>query len=89
MWLYTFGKKGECIDDQVYSQYYEIEVTGPMDSTEQFTKKYSVKNIVNKELECNTEYQIITTDYDKYKYAGNYIIKVYGNGNHEWIFIRL
>ncbi len=78
MWLYTFDKKGECIDDQNYSQYYEIEVTGPMDSTKQSTKKYSVKNIVKKELECNNEYQIITTDDDKYKYAGNYIIKVYG-----------
>jgi len=65
MWLYTFDKKGECIDDQDYSQYYEIQVTGPMDSAKQFTKKYSVKNIVNKELECNNEYQIITTDDDR------------------------
>ena len=80
MWLYTFDKKGECIDDQDYSQDYEIEVTGPMDSTKQSTKKYSVKNIVKKELECNNEYQIITTDDDKYKYAGNYIIKVHAKG---------
>ena len=81
MWLYTFDKKGECLDDQDYSPYFDIEVTGPLDSDKKFVKNYKVKKTEKNDSECNNEYQIITTDEDKYKYAGNYIIKVYGNGN--------
>ena len=82
MWLYTFDKKGECLDDKDYRNNYEIVVTGPLDSEKQGTKTYKVKK-TNKSTSgsCDNEYQIITTDEDKYKYAGNYIIKVYGGGN--------
>ena len=81
MWLYTFDKVGECIDDKDYSDDYEIVVTGPLDSDKKFVKKYKVKHVEENDLECNNEYQIITTDDDKYKYTGNYLIEVYGGGN--------
>ena len=80
MWLYTFDKKGECLDDQDYSSYFDIQVTGPMDSDKQFIKNYKVKKTEKNESECNNEYQIITTNEDKYKYAGNYKIQVVGGG---------
>ena len=81
MWLYTFDKKGECFDDgKDYSPYFEIKVTGPADSPNLFTKVYQVEK-TKKEAngECNNEYKIITTDADIYKYAGDYLIQVYGN----------
>ena len=80
MWLYTFDIKGECLDDQDYSEKYEIVVTGPFNSQHQTTKNYYVeKTDASSSSNCNNEYIIITTDNDKYKYAGNYLIKVYGN----------
>ena len=80
MWLYTFDKKGECMDEKDFSETFEIVVDGPSDSpiSPTFTKKYKVRRTDNKDLECNNEYQIITTDEDIYKYSGHYIIKVYG-----------
>ena len=80
MWLYTFDIKGECLDDQNYADKYEIIVTGPFDSEHQATKNYNVrKTDASSSSNCNNEYEIITTEEDKYKYAGNYLIKVYGN----------
>ena len=81
MWLYTFDSKGECIEDQDYSSYYEIIVSGPIDSYYRFTKTYSVERIRHiNDSECDNEYKIITKEEDIYKYAGNYIIRVYGGG---------
>ena len=82
MQLYTLDKKGECFEDKIdYSDKYKIVVSGPMDSEKQFTIKYEVnKTSGGMEEECNNEYQIIIDEEKhKYKYAGNYIIKVYGN----------
>ena len=78
MWLYTFDKKGECFNED-YSKQFKIHVTGPLNSTKLFNKTYNVKKIDHPEKECNNEYQIITTEADIYKYAGNYIIRVTGN----------
>ena len=74
MWLYTFDKKGECMDEKDFSETFEIVVDGPSDSpiSPTFTKKYKVRRTDNKDLECNNEYQIITTDEDIYKLIGNY-----------------
>ena len=80
MWLYTFDIKGECLDDQDYSEQFEIVVTGPFNSQYQTTKNYYVeKTAASSSSNCNNEYEIITTENDEYKYAGNYVIKVYGN----------
>lgn len=52
-----------------------------MDSTvPQSTQTYSVKYINMDDSNCNNMYQIVTTDQNKYKYAGNYIIKVLADG---------
>ena len=85
MWLYTFDKKGECLDDDDYSSRYEIIVTGPMDSPNQETKTYKVRKSQNKEnIQCNNEYQIITDpEKDVYKFAGDYVIRV--NADHTLI----
>ena len=81
MWLYTFDNKGECFGDLDYKDDYEIKVTGPLNSKNQFTKTYKVKKTEDKkDLECNNEYQIITSEKDIYKFAGDYIIKVNGEG---------
>ena len=81
MWLYTLDKKGECFGDLDYKDDYEIKVIGPLNSKNQFTKTYKVKKTGDKkDLECNNEYQIITTEKDIYKFAGDYIIKVNGEG---------
>ena len=81
MWLYTFDKRGECFGDFDYKDDYEIKVTGPLNSNNQFTKTYKVKKSENKkDLECNNEYQIITTGNDIYKLAGEYKIKISGEG---------
>ena len=53
MWLYTFDKKGECLDDQDYSSYFDIQVTGPMDSDKQFIKNYKVKKTEKNEYKVN------------------------------------
>ena len=83
MWLYTFDKKGECYDE---NKEFEIKVTGPLDSSKEFTKIYSVKKYDRlADSECNNEYKIITTDDDKYIYTGNYIIKVNVKGNENSI----
>ena len=79
MWLYTFDKKGECFNED-YSKQFEIVVTGPLNNTKEFIKKYKVKKIEH-DSECNNEYQIITTEDDKYTIAGNYLIEVFGNGS--------
>ena len=80
MWLYTFDKKGECFGDLDYKDDYEIKVTGPLNSKNQFTKTYKVKKTEDKkDLECNNEYQIITSEKDIYKFAGDYIIKIAEN----------
>ena len=82
MQLYTFDKKGECFDDtKDYSSHYSIVVTGPMDTLKQSTVKYSVKKTLgNSEEECHNEYKIIIIEeVHKYKYAGNYVIKVFGD----------
>jgi hypothetical protein len=77
MWLYTFDKKGECFDEnQDHSNIYEIIVTGPINSIYQFTKTYYVSKTNNPELQCKNEYNIITTENDIYKYAGDNLIKV-------------
>ena len=82
MWLYTLDKKGECYGDINRKDDYEIKVTGPLNSENQFTKTYKVNKTKDKEdLECNNEYQIIATENDIYKFAGEYIIKVNGEGN--------
>ena len=79
MWLYTFDKNGECLDDKDYSDNYTIKVEGPLDSSKKFTKVYKVrKTNRNKDAECDNEYQIITTEDDVYTIAGNYIIDVIG-----------
>ena len=78
MKVYTFDKKGECFDDD-YSNNYEIRVIGPVNSVNQLTIKYSIEKMSgDTEVECNNEYKIIIEEKHKYKYAGNYIIKVYG-----------
>ena len=84
MWLYTFDKKGECFGEENYSREFKIVVTGPMDSVYKKNKEYTVKKTNSKsESECNNEYQIVTNENeDKYKYAGNYVIKVYGGNNN-------
>ena len=81
MKLYIFDKKGECFDDKTdYSDKFKIVVTGPLNSNKQSKIIYVVKKISGvMEEECNNEYQIIIIEEEKYKYAGNYIIKVYGN----------
>ena len=80
MLLYTFDIKGECLDDDDYSEYYQIVVTGPFNSEYQTIKTYYVKKTnASPSSSCDNEYTIITTVEDKYKYAGNYLIKVYGN----------
>ena len=82
MWLYTFDKNGECLDDRDYSDNYTIIVTGPLDSSKKFTKTYKVrKTNRNKDAECDNEYQIITTEDDKYTIAGNYVIEVLGKNS--------
>ena len=83
MWLYTFDQKGECLGDEDYSKDFKIIVTGPMDSVNKHTKEYDVIKTNNKNgSECTNEYQIVTDENeDKYKYAGNYIIKVMGRDN--------
>ena len=79
MKLYTFDKKGECLGDKDFSDDFEITVVGPSNSVNKHTKTYKVlKTNNNTEAECDNEYEIITTDDDKYKYAGNYIIYVRG-----------
>ena len=81
MWLYTFDKKGECFDENKdHSSIYEIIVTGPINSNYQITKTYYVSKTNNPELQCKNEYNIITTEDDIYKYAGDYLIKVKANG---------
>ena len=84
MWLYTFDKKGECLGEENYSREFKIVVTGPMDSVYKKNKEYTVRKTNSKsESECNNEYQIVTNENeDKYKYAGNYVIKVYGGNNN-------
>ena len=82
MQLYTLDKKGECFDDgKDYSDSYKVVVTGPMDSEKQSTVTYDVnKTGGGMEEECNNEYEIIIDEEKhKYKYAGNYVIKVYSN----------
>ena len=45
----------------------------------EFVKTYQIRKIkivASESSDCNNKYEIITTDDDKYKYAGNYLIKV-------------
>ena len=83
MWLYTFDKKGVCLGEEDYSKDFKIIVTGPMDSVHKDTKEYDVIKTNNKNgSECTNEYKIVTDDNkDKYKYSGDYTIKVMGGSN--------
>ena len=82
MKLYTLDTKGECFDNKEdYSKSYRIQVTGPLDSEKKYTVVYDVNKTGNgMEEECDNEYEIIIIEEKhKYKYAGDYKIKVYGN----------
>ena len=79
MKLYTFDKNNNCFDNGDLSSQFKVQVTGPLSSTKQFIKIYQIrktKTTATESSDCNNEYEIITTDDDKYKYAGNYLIKV-------------
>ena len=79
MWIYTYDKNGKCVDNDDYSSQYKIEVKGPLDSSKQYITTYDVEKTPKKDnSECNNEYQIIINEKEhEYKYAGNYLIKVY------------
>ena len=81
MWLYTYDKNGECIDYEDYHSQYKIEVKGPLDSSKQYTTIYQVEKNDANTSECKNAYVIITEEKHRYKYAGNYIIKVYAKNN--------
>ena len=77
--LTTFDKNGICFDGGDLSSQFKVQVTGPLSSTKQFVKTYQIRKIkivASESSDCNNKYEIITTDDDKYKYAGNYLIKV-------------
>ena len=77
MKLYAFDKKGECFEEDLTTKY-RIEVVGPMNSKKMTNKKYNVFKKDNS-IQCNNEYEIVTTENDIYKVSGTYIIKVYGD----------
>ena len=84
MWLYTVDKNGNCLDNEDYSSQFKIEVKGPLDTSKQYVTTYQVTKtkISDKDsLECNNEYNIVTKEEHRYKYAGNYLIKVYARNN--------
>jgi len=79
MWLYTFDKTGECIDDKDYSRDFKVEVTGPLNDARSFVKTYDVvRTDKTTEYGCKNEYKIVTTDADIYTMSGDYLIKVFG-----------
>jgi len=82
MWLYTFDKTGECIDDKDYSRDFKVEVTGPLNDARSFEKKYDVvRTDKTTEYGCKNEYKIVTTDADIYTMSGDYLIKGFGGDN--------
>ena len=81
MWLYTLDVNNKCYDNGDMSTDFEIEITGPLDTSKQYTRKIPVtKTKITEEgsSDCNNEYQINNDEkYDPvYKYAGKYLIKV-------------
>jgi len=81
MWIYTLDVNNKCYDNGDMHEDFEIEVTGPLDTTKQYTRIFPVKKTKITEegsSECNNEYQIDNdSKYDPiYKYSGKYLIKV-------------
>ena len=81
MWIYTYDGGYKCLDNGDYSDKFEIEIIGPLDSSKQYVRTFNVKKTKITEegsQECNNEYQIVNNPKRDpiYRYAGNYLIKV-------------
>ena len=81
MSLFTVDKNGECVDNEDYRSHYKVEVKGPLESSKQYITTYQVEKIDKNSSECSNEYHIALKEEHRYKYAGNYNIKVYAKDN--------
>ena len=85
MWIYTLDANYKCLDNGDLHSQFKIQVTGPLDSTLKYIREfdiYKTQKSTGDDSECHNEYQISITnpEKDKYKYAGNYLIKVMYGG---------
>ncbi|MCQ2964003.1 MAG: hypothetical protein MJ203_00325 [archaeon] len=77
-YLYDIGNN--CIEKVDYGDKLKVEVIGPIETAPNAKKEYTVKKTENPLLDCQNEYQIITSDKDKYTKKGNYTINIYADG---------
>ena len=80
MWLYTFDKNAECINDKDYSTYFKVQVNDPLNDAKSFEKTYDVvRRDKTTKYGYKNEYKIVITDVDIYTISDDYLIKVFGS----------